>query len=192
MVGLIQQLFDRPLIVLDILQQCASKSKHSRFWLPIEAHITAIIKTPSPITFRQTWLEHAMQVSGAIKLTGKSCPRKWARMLSSGTDLDVINAKAIEVNSWLKGKKQPSIKNIRRAGQIIFASLPKVQSSTAQAEADLWLFSWMLTLWLEKHFTEIAAEFKDDRRQIRRYYQRFFHYLKIDWFARNGKEAGRR
>lgn len=189
MIDAIHQLFDRPLIALAVLQQCASRSKHSQFWLPIEAHITAIIKIPAPITFRKTWLEHAMQVSGAIKPTGKSCPRKWAKLLSSGTDLDVINAKAIEVNSWLKGKKQPSLKNITHAGRVVFT--PLSESSTAQTEADLWLFSWMITVWLEKHFAEIAVEFKNDRRQIQRYYQRFFHHLEIDWSTWISQTAGR-
>ncbi len=186
MIDLIRELLDRPLIVLAVLQKCASKSELSRFWLSIEDHITAIIKAPSPITFRKTWLEHAMQVSGAIKQTGKSCPRKWARMLVSETDLNVVNAKAVEVNSWLKGKKQPSVKNVRRSGQVIFAS-----HEQAEAGKDLWLFSWMITLWLEKHFTEIAAEFRNDRRKIQHYYRRFFHYLEIDGLAGNGKKDWR-
>ena len=37
----------------------------------------------------------------------------------------------------------------------------------------------MVTLWLEKHFAEIAVEFNNDRRKIQNYYRRFFHYLKI-------------
>lgn len=185
MIDLIRELLDRPLIVLAVLQTCASKSGLSRFWLPIEDHITAIIKTPSPITFRKTWLEHAMQVSGAVKPTGKSCPRKWARMLVLETDLNVVNAKAIEVNSWLKGKKQPSVKNVRGSGQVIFA--PHEQ---AEAGKDLWLFSWMITLWLEKHFTEIAAEFRNDRRKIQHYYRRFFHYLEMTDSPGTGKRTG--
>jgi hypothetical protein len=186
-VQLMRSLFDRPLMILAVLQTCASESQHSQFWLPIQNHVDAITKTLSPLIFRKTWLEHAMQVSGAIKKNGKSCPRKWARKLLSGKspDLDVINAKAIEVNRWLKGKKQPSLENVRRAGRLVFTpGNPNLQQN--EIGNDLWLFSWMIVLWLEKHFTEIAAEFKGDSREIRHYYRRFFHYLKIDWPARNG------
>lgn len=173
MIDLIRQLFDRPLMILAVLQRCVSQSTHSQFWLPVQNHIAAIIKTPSPTTFCKTWLEHAMQASGAIKKSGQSCPRKWARKLVVEQDDVSINAKAIEVNRWLKGKKQPSVKNVRRAGQVIFAP-PQSSPEQAKAGEALWLFSWMITLWLEKHFTEIAVEFKDDHRKIRRYYRRFF------------------
>lgn len=187
MVGLMQQLFDRPLMILAVLQKCDTRAEHWRFWLPIQNHITAIIETPSPMIFRKTWLEHAMQVSGAIKNNGKSCPRKWARMLisESDPDLNLINAKAVEVNSWLKGKKQPSMETIRRAGRIIFNS-GKLNPIQIEAGKDLWLFSWMVTLWLEKHFTEVAAEFKGEDRKIRNYYRRFFQYLKKSRLTRNG------
>jgi hypothetical protein len=188
-IGLMQQLFDRPLMILAVLQTCASKSECSQFWLPIQNHIAEIIKTPSPLTFRKTWLEHAMQVSGAIKRTGKSNPRKWATMLVAKNDpaLNVINAKAVEVNGWLKGKKQPSMESVRRSAQVIFKS-NKLNPRQTRTEAgkDLWLFSWMITLWLEKHFAEIAAEFKGDNRKIKTYYRRFFHCLKLA----QSKEAG--
>ena len=165
------------MITLALVQKCASKSAHSRFWLPLENQIEAIIKTPSSITFRRTWLEHTMQVSGAIKMNGQSCPRKWAKMLVPEKDpeLDAINSKAIEVNSWLKGRKQPSVQNIKRSGHVLFASL-KLNLKQFAVENDLWLFSWMVTLWLERHFSEVAAELKGDPREIRTYYRRFFHY----------------
>ena len=107
MIGLMRQLFDRPLMALAVLQRCAGGSKNSTFWLDLHDHISAIIKTPSPLTFRKTWFEHAMQVSGSIKKSGDSCPRKWACLLVSNKEpyLRNIDAKAIEVNSWLKGKK---------------------------------------------------------------------------------------
>ncbi|HEV2328821.1 MAG TPA: hypothetical protein VGY56_08560 [Verrucomicrobiae bacterium] len=189
MIGLMQQLYDRPLMVLAILQACANKSPHSQFWLPIQDHIAAIIKTPLPLTFRKTWLEHAMQVSGAITKAGKSVPRKWAKMLVVKSDLNVINAKAIEVHYWLHGRKQPSMESVRRAGRVVFAN-SKLNTSQAEAGKDLWLFSWMVTLWLEKHFVEIAAEFKNDRHKIKNYYQRFFHYLKIVSQDQSDKGAG--
>jgi len=191
MADLMCQLFDRPLMILAVLQTCASESPHSKFWLPIQNHIAAIIKTPSAMTFRMTWLEHAMQVSGAIKKTGKSSPRKWAGMLVSEKDPDVnvINAKAVEVHYWLHGRKLPSLKNVRRIGRVIFDA-SRQNANQADAGKDFWLFSWMITLWLEKHFTEIASEFKNDNRKIQNYYRRFFHYLKIVQPARNGQGAG--
>lgn len=190
-IQLMRSLFDRPLMILAMLQKCANESQHSQFLLPIQDHIAAIIKTPAPTIFRNTWLEHAMQVSGAIKRNGESCPRKWARKLVSGknSDLDMINAKAIEVNSWLKGKKQPSVRTVLHAGRTLFTK-DNSQKTQNEIESDRWLFSWMITLWLEEHFTEIAAEFKDDARKIRRYYRRFFRYLHTDQFARDGKGAG--
>lgn len=190
-IQLMRSLFDRPLMTLAIIQKCASESEHSQFWLPIQHQIAAIVKTQSPTTFRRTWLEHAMQVSGAIKKTGKSCPRKWAKKLifDKTPDLDAINTKAIEVNGWLKGNKQPSLGNIRLAGQVIFNS-DKLNSERIEVWKDLWLFCWMLTVWLEKHYREVAAELKGNNRKIRRYYLRFFHYLKIDRLAGSSKEAG--
>ncbi len=171
------ELFEWPLLTLAILQRCASKSRYSRFWLPIDDHIKAIVKRPLGTTFRQTWFDHAMQVSGAIKRNGQSCPRKWARMLLSDIDADLtsINSKAIEVNSWLKGKKQPSVANIERIGQVLFAP-KKAITGMLRIEGDLWIFSWMITLWLEKHFTEIYAELNGDPAKIRTYYRRFFHH----------------
>lgn len=191
MIDQMRQLFDRPLMTLAVLQQCASKSERSLFWLPIQNHITAIIKTPSPVTFRKVWLEHAMQAAGAIKTTGKSCPRKWARMLVSekDPDLNVINEKAVVVNSWLKGRKLPSLNNVRRSGQAIFTP-GKLKPKQTEAANDLWLFSWMITLLLERHYTEIAATLNGDSGKIQNYYRRFFHYLETTSFARNGKGAG--
>ena len=188
-IDLMRQLFDRPLMTLAVLQRCARESGHWLFWLPIQNHITAIIKTPSPMTFRKVWLEHAMQVSGAIKKSGKSCPRKWAGMLVSKKDADFINTKAIVVNGWLKRRKQPSLKNVRRSGQAIFTPA-NFKPKQTEAANDLWLFSWMITLWLERHFTEVASMLSRDRRKIQNYYRRFFHYLNSDDFARNGEGAG--
>jgi|GEM_PF-2089673 len=180
MIDLIRQLYDRPLMVLAILQTCANRTPHSQFWLPIQNHIAAIITTPAAKTFRNTWLEHAMQASGAITKTGKSVPRKWAKKLvaKKSSAVDVINAKAVEVHYWLHGDKLPSMENVRRAGRVVFAD-SRLNASQAESGKDLWLFSWMVTLWLEKHFAEIAVEFKNDRRKIQNYYRRFFHYLKI-------------
>ena len=191
MIGLMCQLYDRPLMILAILQTCVNKSPHSQFWLPVQNHITAIIKTPSPMTFRKTWLEHAMQVSGAITKTGKSVPRKWARKLvaKNDPDVNVINAKTVEVHYWLHGGKLPSMENIRRTGRVVFTN-SKLNVSQAEAGKDLWLFSWMVTLWLEKHFREIVAEFKGDPRKIQNYYRRFLHYLKIVSRDQNSKGAG--
>jgi hypothetical protein len=191
MIDLMRQLLDRPLMILAILQKCASESKNSLFWLDLQNHITAIIKTPSPLTFRKTWLEHAMQVSDATKKKGKSCPRKWAQMLIAGKDveLDSINAKAVEVNGWLKGKKQPAVKNIRRSWEAIVIA-KNLTPKQAEVGKDRWLFSWMITLWLEKHYTEIAIEFKGETRKIQNYYRRFFHYLEIFHIAKSGKGAG--
>ena len=191
MIGLMQQLFDRPLIALAILQTCANESRHRAFWLPVRDSIAAIIKTPSPITFRKTWLEHAMQVSGAIANTGKSVPRKWAKKLiaEKNPDVNLINAKTVEVHYWLHGEKKPSMENVRRAGRVVFAD-SKLDKSQVEAGKDLWLFSWMLTLWLEKHFKEISAEFKGDRRKIQNFYRRFFHYQKIAAQPLASKGAG--
>jgi hypothetical protein len=191
MIDLMGQLLDRPLMILAILQKCASESENSSFWLNLQNHITAIIKTPSPLTFRKTWLEHAMQMSGATKKSGKSCPRKWARMLITGkdVDLDSINAKAVEVHGWLKGKKQPSVENIRRSWQAI-VSAKNLTPRQAEIGGGRWLFSWMISVWLEKHFAEVAAEFKDETKNIQKYYRRGFHYLKIFHIAQKGKGAG--
>jgi hypothetical protein len=187
MISLMRRLFDRPLMVLAVLQKCVSESEHCHFWLPIQNHIVAILKNPSSSTFRRTWLEHAMQVSGAIKRTGKSSPRKWARMLVSekDPDLSVINAKAVEVHYWLHGKKQPSMESVRRTGRVIFPA-NKSNANQANAGKDLWLFSWMVALWLEKHFTEIATEFKRDRRKIQNYYRRFLIISKFPRFRKKG------
>jgi hypothetical protein len=191
MIGLMRQLFDRPLMVLAILQQCASESKHSLFWLDLKDHISAIIKTPSPLTFRKTWCEHAMQVSGSTKKSGKSCPRKWASLLVSHKEpyLRNIDAKAIEVNSWLKGKKQPSVESIRRTWQAIVTA-KHLSPNQAEAGNDRWLFSWMITLWLEKHFAEIAAEFNGENPKIQSFYRQFFHYLEVGRDTPNEKGAG--
>lgn len=141
-IGLMQQLFDRPLMVLAVLQSCANKSPHSQFWLPIQNHIAAIMKKPSSLSFRKTWLEHAMQVSGAITKTGKAVPRKWAKKLivKNDPDLNAINAKAVEVHYWLHGEKQPSMENVRRAGRVVFANGGPNPGQT-EAIKNLWLFS---------------------------------------------------
>jgi len=192
-IDLMTQLFDGPLMILAVLQRCASGSKNSCFWLDLQNHIKAVLKAPAPLAFRATWLEHAMHVANATKKSGKSCPRKWAQLLidEKERDLAKINVKAIEVNNWLKGKKQPSVENIRRAWQAVVTAghLPPKQAKAGQ---DSWLFSWMITLWLEWHFVEIAAEFKGDTFKIRRFYSRFFHYLKIDFNARTAERAGGR
>ncbi|HEV2327501.1 MAG TPA: hypothetical protein VGY56_01795, partial [Verrucomicrobiae bacterium] len=60
----------------------------------------------------------------------------------------------------------------------------------AEIGNDRWLFSWMITLWLEKHFTEVADEFKGEIPKIQRFYRRFFHYLQISQVTHNGKGAG--
>jgi hypothetical protein len=191
MIDLMRQLLDRPLMILAVLQKCASESANSLFWLDLQNHIATIIKTQSPLTFRKTWLEHTMQVSDATKKSGKSCPRKWAKMLIAGKEIDLnsINAKAVEVNSWLKGKKQPSIENIRRSWQAIVTA-KILTPEEAEAGKDRWLFTWMITLWLEKHYTEIAVVFKGDTRKIQNYYRRFFHYLEIFHIIQKGKGAG--
>ena len=192
MINLMRSLLDRPLMILAVLQQCASESKTSLLWLDLQDHISAIIEAPSPLTFRKTWFEHAMQVSGSTKKSGESCPRKWASLLVSDKApyLRNIDAKAIEVNSWLKGKKQPSVDSIRRTWQAVVPAghLPPNQT---EAGNDRWLFSWMITLWLEKHFAEILAEFKGNTAKIQRYYRRFFHYLRIAQTICNGNGAGR-
>jgi hypothetical protein len=190
LIQLMRSIFDRPLMILAVLQKCVSESEHSQFWLPIQTHLDAIIETPTPLTFRKTWLEHAMQVSGAITKTGKSIPRKWAKKLvKNDPDVDVINAKAVEVHYWLQGQKLPSMQNVMHAGRVVFAN-SKLNVSQSEAGKDLWLFSWMVTLWLEKHCKEIADEFKNDRSKIQSYYQRFFHFLKIVSQKQNSKGAG--
>lgn len=176
LIGSMRSLFDRPLMILALLQTCVETSKFCRFWLPIPGHIEGIVKTPSSLTFRKTWLEHAMQVSGAVKKSGKSCQRTWAKLLVASNEPDLINEKAIEVNRWLKGTKLPSLKNVKRAGEIIFNRTDASRRSKEIA-ADLWLFSWMIALWLEKHFTEISKEFKGDRQKIQSYYRGFYGYL---------------
>ncbi len=178
MVGLMRKVFDGPLMALAILELCANRSPHSKYWLPVQKHITAIIKAQSPLTFRIIWLEHVMQVSGATTKAGKSVPRKWARLLVGKDDLHAINVKAIEVHRWLHGKKLPSMENVRLAGRVLFKNC-NPGGNQAESEKHLWLLSWMVTLWLEKHFTEIAAELENNRSKIKNYYQRFFHYLKV-------------
>jgi hypothetical protein len=191
MIGLMRQLYDRPLMVLAILQDCANRSDHSSFWLNLEDHIAAIIKSPCRFTFRTTWFEHAMQAVGAIKRSGKSSPRKWARRLlgDKHNDFLAVNAKAVEVNGWIKSKKQPSVKNIRRTWQAI-AATAELNPEQDAVGMDRWLFSWMITVWLEKHFAEIETQFKRDPRKIKRYYRRFFLYLKLVKTKPNGKGAG--
>jgi hypothetical protein len=191
MIHKMRMFLDRPLMILAILQKCASETAHSHFWLNIQDHVTAIIDTPQSLAFRKTWLNHAMQAAGAIKITGESCPRKWARSLlyDKEADLRLINAKAVEVNDWLKGKKLPSVKSVRRSWHVI-VSVSELKSDYAKVGMDHWLFSWMIVLWLEKHFRDIADLFNDDIRKIQHYYRRFFHYLKIAQTASDGKEAG--
>ncbi len=48
----------------------------------------------------------------------------------------------------------------------------------------------MITLWLEKHYKEIAVEFEGETGKIQNYYRRFFHYLEIFHVAKSGKGAG--
>jgi hypothetical protein len=76
-------------------------------------------------------------------------------------DVNVINAKAVEVHYWLHGRKLPSLKNVRRIGRVIFDD-SRQNANQADAGKDLWLFSWMITLWIERHFVEIASEFKNE------------------------------
>jgi hypothetical protein len=191
MIHLIRQLFDRPLMALAVLEECAASSHHAPFWLSIEKHITAIVINPEPLTFRKVWLEHAMQSAGAIKRTGKSSRRKWARLLldGDGPALSEINAKAVEVSCWTSGKKRPSVKNVRRSWQIISkrSELPLDQS---EETGDFCLLSWMITFWLENHFKQIAAGFNNDTARIQRYYRRFFLHLKIARKARKKEGAG--
>jgi hypothetical protein len=56
LVGLMRQVFDGPLMALAILEYCARRSPHSKYWLPVQKHITSIIKAQTPLTFRTTWL----------------------------------------------------------------------------------------------------------------------------------------
>ena len=188
MVDLMRQLLDRPLMILAILQKCASGSENSSFWLDLQHHINAIIKTPSSITFRKTWLEHAMQMSGATGKSGKCCQRKWAKMLISGKNVD-LDSITVEVNSWLRKDEKPSVKNVLRSWESIVTA-NNIPPEKASIEKDRWLFSWMITLWLEKHFVEVAAEFNGETKQIQKYYRRFFHYLKIFNIVKSGKGAG--
>ncbi len=191
MIGLMRQVFDCPLMVLAVLELSANRSPHSQYWLPVKKHITAIIKAQSPLSFRKTWLEHAMRVSGATTKTGKPVARKWAGMLVGKDDQHAINVKAIEVHRWFRGKKLPSMESIRRTGRIAFNN-SKFSGSQIESQKHLWLLSWMVTLWLEKHFKEITTEFNHDRRKIKNYYQRFFHYLTIFSRIQKGKGAGGR
>jgi hypothetical protein len=191
MIDLMRRTFDRPLMVLAILQLCARESKNSLFWLDLQNHINAVIKTSSPLAFRNTWFEHAMQMSGSTKKSGESCPRQWARLLVSNKapHLQNIDAKAIEINSWLKGKKQPSVETIRRTWQAI-ATAKHLPSKQTEAGNDRWLFSWMITLWLEDNYKEIARKFNGEDAKIQNFYRRFFDYIKIGHTALNGKWAG--
>lgn len=189
MIGLMNQLFDRPLMILSVLQKCADKSKKVLFWLDLRQHIRAIIKTPTMLTFRKTWLEHAMRMSEATKQSGKACPRKWARLLLAGennvapdqVDESEVTQKAIEINRWLNEKKpkQPSLANIRRSWQAIKAAKILLPQDDKYG-CDGWIFSWLITLLMEKHFREISAEFKGNAEFIQNYYERFFHYFEID------------
>jgi hypothetical protein len=175
---------------LAILQKCAD-SNRLLYWLDLRNQIHAILKTPTSIAFRKTWFEHAMQMLEATKQSGKSCPRKWARMLLNKRDPDLleINAKAVEVNSWLKGKKLPSLKNIQRSWEIINARGGLSSHKDNRAHAG-WILSWMISLLMEKHFDDISSTFKGDLKKTRNYYQRFFSYLRIDLQA--GEGAGER
>jgi len=195
--GQMRQLFDYPLMALAVLQRCAGESKKLEFWLDLQNHINAILKAPVRLSFRKTWFEHAMQVSGAVKKTGMSCPRKWARLLLAGkgmppneVDESAVTEKAIEVSRWLKGEKQPSVENIRRSWQAVVAAKQRTPRRSDSGSGG-WIFSWMVTLLLEKHFEEINAAFADDPVKIRNYYRRFFHYQKVD-LNKNpaGKGAG--
>ena len=129
-----------------------------------------------------------MLLSVATKKSGKCCPRKWARMLVAGEDpgSSEINTKAIEVNGWLKGKKQPSVENIRRSWRAVGVARG-FSPGHAEAGRDRWLFSWMVALFLESHFKAIEAEFKGDALKIQKYYRRFFDYLKIDFKCGSSK-----
>ena len=123
-----------------------------------------------------------MVLSEATRESGRCCPRKWARMLAAGKDpgSSKVNSKAIEVNGWLKGKKQPSLENIRRSWRAVGVA-SDLSPGQAEAGLDRWIFSWMVVLFLESHFKAIEAEFKGDTLKIQKYYRRFFDYLKIDF-----------
>lgn len=46
MISLMNQLFDRPLMILAVLQKCADDSKTISFWLDLRHHMNAILKAP--------------------------------------------------------------------------------------------------------------------------------------------------
>jgi hypothetical protein len=197
MIDLMRQLFERPLMILALLQKCASKSKNSSCWLNLQDYVTEILKTPNMLTIRRTWLEHAMRTSNSTKKSGKPCLRKWAQRLLAGVEIDpddveddATTTKAIEVNRWMKGKKLPSVENIERLWLAVVAA-KKFNQKQAKAGRGRWLLSWMVALLLEKHFTEVAAEFKGERREIQNFYRRFFHYLEIFPLSHNQGADGR-
>jgi hypothetical protein len=178
-------------MALAILQECMDQSKHQWLWLDLRKHIKAIRSKPDPKTFRRTWLEHAMRTAGATKKYGQPCPRKWARMLlpESKQNLLGTNAKAIEVHGWQKGTI-PSVKNIQNSWRVVVTAM-HLSPKDAENGADTWLFSWMITLLMEKHFNEITAALPGDPSKVKRYYSRFFQYLKLDLtIPGSGKEAG--
>jgi hypothetical protein len=131
--------------------------------------------------------DHALRLAGATKPSGKPFPREWARQLlvaqrGEKEGIEDPGSKAIEVNAWLKGKKLPSIRNIEQSWNVV-ATLHASRIPDEAAGRDVWIFSWMIALLMEKHYEEIRCAFKRDkvkfqRRQIQRYYRRFFHHLK--------------
>jgi len=199
MIAQMRSLFDGPLMALAVLQRSVDESRNLMLWCDLRNHINSICHTSVSLTFRRTWLEHAMQMSGASKKSGMSCPRKWARLLLAGEsiapneiDESEVTQKAIEVSRWLKGKKQPSVKNIRRSWQAVAAE-KQLNPREREIGWGAWIFSWMITLLMERHCEEITTAFKGDAVKIRHYYQRFFYYLRMDFHkTRAGNEAGGR
>jgi hypothetical protein len=187
MIYAMRSLLDGPLMTLAVLQKCADKSSAWYGWLDLRDHIKAIVKKPAKFTFRKTWFDYALRLAGATKPSGKPFPREWARQLlvaqrGEKEGIEDPGSKAIEVNAWLKGKKLPSIRNIEQSWNVV-ATLHASRIPDEAAGRDVWIFSWMIALLMEKHYEEIRCAFKRDkvkfqRRQIQRYYRRFFHHLK--------------
>ncbi len=182
MINAMQSLLDRPLMTLAVLQLCADKSSVWFGWLDLRGQITAILKNQDRFTFRKTWLDHAMQISGATKSSGEPFPREWARRLlfpkpGEKEDIVAVGQKAIEVNAWRKGKKLPSIPKIEQFWEVV-ATVHKLKPTQGDTGRGVWMFSWMVTLLMEKHYEEIQVWFKNNPVEIKRYYRRFFHHLK--------------
>lgn len=175
LINLIRDILDGPLMALAMLDGCMVGSPFAHSWIGLGELIERTLVNLRPGCFKRYWLEAAMIKARAVKKNGDIYPAKWARgfLASSDSKWDQekkAREKAIEVNSWLRWNKpvRPSLKNIER----MFGLIPD-----SRMNSQVWRFSWMTVLCLDRHFDEIWEHFKGDADKVKEYYGAYFHHF---------------